>query len=141
MTKAKNKTGKAETQGINLVFPAHTPPSGYPSAVWLHKNELGKVSYAASISAHYLTNDKKKTHQHLTIKTANVLGKDTDHSRLHVTYGHEIAQVQITGHADFVTMRPIIMRGEDGRMYRLVVKPDGIVKGEVVPHDYIQWSD
>jgi hypothetical protein len=141
MPKAKSKTGKVEIQGCSLVFPPHDAPGAYPSAVWLHKNELGVVSFAASISAHYLTNDKKSKHQHWTIKTSDELGKDTDHSRLHVTYGHEIAQVQITGYAELVTMQPPIFRGIDGKtMYRLAISPNGSVKGIPVPHDYIQWS-
>lgn len=122
---------------VKLLFPKHKRPGAYPGCYW----QDDKGNFTASVTSHELTNDGQATHNHLTIKTARADRKSNkDRSRVHVTHGHEIAQMQVTEYADLVVMRRMIIRGTDKKFYQITVN-DGEVIAIAVPHSEIQFTE
>jgi len=111
--------------GAKFNFPPHDPPGAYPGAYWYHTDG----QFAASVTAHDLTNDKKDKHRHITIKTARDLTKNPnmDRSRVHVTYGQDVAQFQVTDYCQAVFYKAPYIKDEKGRWRQLVLKADGSV--------------
>lgn len=122
------------TDGPKHIFPPHNPDAPYPGSYWYDR--VG--NFLANIGAHELTNDGKTWHMHWTIKTAR---KDSnlDRSRVHVTIGHEVAQMQVTEDCELVTYLPPIIRGTDGQFYRILADKTGI-KTQKVDKDHIQFT-
>lgn len=123
--------------GVKYIFAPHKRPGAYPGVYWQDENK----DFTASITAHELTNDGKIQHNHLTIKTV-VKDRESgkDRSRLHVTHGHDIAQIQVTEYADFVVLSRVILRGQDKKFYQITVDKNGKIVAVAVPHDQIQFS-
>lgn len=129
---------KITQAGVKLFFPFHKTPGAYPGAYW---NDA-KGNFMASITAHEFTNDGKTIHNHLTFKTARKdRAKNLDRSRVHITFGHDIAQMQVTEYADLVVYSKAIIRGEDKKFYQITVDKTGNLKAIPVPHSYIQFTE
>jgi len=123
--------------GVKAIFPPHNPPSAYSGMYWQDANG----DFTASITSHEKTNDGKHDHNHLTIKTARSdRTSNKDRSRMHVTHGHEVAQIQVTEYAELVVFSRIILRGDNGKFYALKIDKNGVVKSSLVPSSDIQFS-
>lgn len=121
--------------GPKIVMPPHNPDGPYPGLYFFDR----QGNFLANVDAHELTNDGKDWHMHLTIKTARE-NSNLDRSRVHVTVGHEVAQMQITEYCELVTYKPPIFRGEDNQFYRLIIGKGGEIRAEKVDKDYIQFT-
>lgn len=99
----KEQFNEITFDGPKIILPPHNPGGPYPGIYGYDR--VGNFMW--NLDGHELTNDGKTWHMHVTMKTARFMS-NLDHSRWHVTIGHEVAQFQTTDKLEVVSQLPQI---------------------------------